>query len=402
MDLAAYRTAAQEYATAWGRAHHRRFAGLDAAWDPAALHAAHAACFSHAAIDGLAAEAQTGNAGARCLWRFAVAARLRAVAAPHDAHRAREEAAGGLARLTAALAAEPDPRARRDLEEQRLALAAERLTPPAAAALGCVRDEVRALGWPSARALWTALTGVDLGALAARAERLLRETGAPPLHDARSRADVPRWHRAAWADAAFPEDALLPALRAALQSEGADPADPGFSLDVDPRPGKSPRAFVAAVRVPGEIHLVVAARGGHAAAEAAFHEAGHALLLARRDAGWRFEERHLVPAHISEAAAFRFERLVPDGGDPRVRDHIAAATVLRRRRQAARLLHELDLLDHGPIEDLKERYARRMAAATGLAWPGAPWLVDSDPLLTAADYVRADEIAHPGARPDPT
>ncbi len=396
MDLAAYRTAAQEYATAWGRAHHRRFAGLDAAWDPASLHAAHADCFTDAAIDGLATEAETGNAGARRLWRFAVSARLRAVAAPHDAQRAREEATGGLARLTAALAAEPDARVRRGLEEQRLALAAEQLTPPAAAALGRVRDEVRALGWPSARALWTAMTGVDLGALAGRAERLLRETEPPTLHEARSRADVPRWHRAAWADPAFPADALLPALRSALVAEGADPDEPGFTLDVDPRPGKSPRAFVAAVRVPGEIHLVVAAGGGHEAAEAVFHEAGHALLLARRDPAWRFEERHLVPAHVSEAAAFRFERHVPDGDEARVRAHIASATLLRRRRQAARLLHELDLLDHGPVEELKERYARRMASATGLAWPGAPWLVDADPLLTAADYVRADEIAAAG------
>jgi hypothetical protein len=30
-----------------------------------------------------------------------------------------------------------------------------------------------------------------------------------------------------------------------------------------------------------------------------------------------------------------------------------------------------------------------MAAATGLAWPGAPWLATADPLLSRADYLRA-------------
>ncbi len=144
--------------------------------------------------------------------------------------------------------------------------------------------------------------------------------------------------------------------------------------------------------MPGEIHLVVAPAGGIQDAEALFHEAGHALLLAAREPHWRFEERHLIPPHVAEAAAFGFERRVPDGGDERVRAHLATSRTLRRRRMAARLLHELDLVDHGPVQELRDRYARRMARATGLDWPSAPWLLDADPLLGSADYVRADEL----------
>jgi hypothetical protein len=62
---------------------------------------------------------------------------------------------------------------------------------------------------------------------------------------------------------------------------------------------------------------------------------------------------------------------------------------LRLRHLAASLLHDLDLLDHGPDQTLRERYARRMASATGLTWPSAPWLTAADPLLSSADYLRA-------------
>lgn len=392
MEISAYRARAQDYATALGGAHHRHFAGLDPTWDPEAIHAAHADVFADEAIDHLGELAENGNAGARLLWGFAVRSRLRAVAAPHDALRARLEGASGLSALTAELAVEGSPLRRHELEEQRMTIVAEQLSAPAAAALDAVRKEVRALGWPSARALWTAMTKLDLGALARHAETLLRDEEPPALDGALTRADGPAWHRAAWADAHFPADRLLALLHDALRDAGADPDAPGFTIDAEPRPGKSPRAFCAAVTVPGDVHLVVRPSGGVQDAEALFHEAGHALLLASRDAGWRFEERHLLPAPVGEAAAFAFEARLPDFGDPRLRAHLDTVRVLRRRRQAARFLHELDLLDRGPIKELRERYAQRMARATGLDWPGAPWLVDADPLLTAADYVRAEQL----------
>src|ERR1700755_1646361 len=122
MDLAAYRARAQAFATALNRAHHRRFAGLDGAWDPESLYAHHAAAYDDAAIDalraaaGAEAERDAAGDGARRLLRFAVEARIGRATARTDAERARIEAREGLADVAARLAAEPDLGARVALE----------------------------------------------------------------------------------------------------------------------------------------------------------------------------------------------------------------------------------------------------------------------------------------------
>src|SRR4051794_12874026 len=399
MDLAAYRARAQAFATDLNRAHHRRFAGHDGAWDPESLYAHHAAVGDDAAIDALRAaaaredpEAPASAQPARRLLRFAVEARLGRATARTDAERARAEAEEGLADLTSALAREPDLGRRVALEEQRLDVVARRLTPLAAEGLERVRAEARALGWASPRALLAAVHGRDPGALAAEAEALLRATEAPVLDGgdagpATARFDLARVHRAAWADPLLPADPVAH-LRDGLRRLGLEPDR--LSIDAAPRAGKSPRAFCAAIAVPGDVHLVVAPRGGLADLEALFHEAGHALHLAHRDPAAPFEDRHLVDRADAEALAFALEARATDGiDDERLDAHRAALARLRMRHLAASLLHDLDLLDAGPAPALRERYARRLATATGLAWPSAPWLVVADPLLTSADYLRA-------------
>jgi hypothetical protein len=407
MDLDAYRARAQAFATDLNRAHHRRFAGHDGAWDPESLYAHHAAAYDDAAIDALreaAARAEPdGPDGARRLLRFAVETRLGAATSRTDAARARAESDGDLAGLTATLATTTDLSARVALEERRLDVVARVLTPLAADALERVRAEVRALGWPSPRALLATLHGRDPGVLAAEAEALLRATEAPALDGdgvpATARFDLPRVHRAAWADPLLPADPVA-ALRGALAHLGLA-RGAGFTLDADPRPGKSPRAFCAAVAVPEDVHLVVSPRGGLTDLEALFHEAGHATFLAHRDPRAPFEDRHLVdPAH-AEALAFALETRATDGiADPRLAEHRAAMDRLRMRHLAATLLHGLDLLDAGPVPALRERYARRMATATGLTWPAAPWLTSADPLLSSADYLRAMARARALTRQD--
>jgi hypothetical protein len=385
MDLDAYRARAQAFATDLNRAHHRRFAGHDGAWDPESLYLHHARVFDDAAIDGLRA------ADAPRLLRFAIEARLHSVTARTDAERARAEAAAGLADLTADLADGPDLARRVQLEEARLDVVARTLTPLAAEGLERVRAEVRTLGWPSPRALLATLHGRDPGALAAEAEALLRATDPPELdgdgEPVTARYDLPRAHRAAWADPLLPEDPVG-ALEDALRALGV--GDSGFTLDAEPRPGKSPRAFCAAVQVPSDVHLVVAPRGGLTDLEALFHEAGHAVFLAHRDPAAPFEDRHLTATADAEAMAFALEDRATAGiADERLGRHRAAMARLRTRHLAATLLHGLDLLDAGPVPALRERYARRMAGATGLTWPSAPWLVSADPLLSSAEYLRA-------------
>jgi hypothetical protein len=401
MDLDAYRGRAQAFATDLNRAHHRRFAGHDGAWDPDSLYGHHAAAYDDAAIEALreAAVAEpraedpgyAGSQPARRLLRFAVEARLGSATAHTDAARAAAEAQEGLADLTAALAVEPDLGRRVALEEQRLDIVARRLTPLAAEGLERVRAETRALGWPSPRALLATLHGRDPGALAAEAEALLRATEAPALDGgdagrATARFDLARVHRAAWADPLLPADPVA-RLRAELRALGIAKR---FALDAAARAGKSPRAFCAAVAVPHDVHLVVAPRGGLGDLESLFHEAGHAIHLSHRDPGAPFEDRHLADRTHTEALAFALEARATGGiDDARLAAHRDALARLRMRHLAASLLHDLDVLDAGPVPALRERYARRMATATGLTWPSAPWLVGADPLLSAADYLRA-------------
>ncbi|WCB91644.1 hypothetical protein DSM104299_00317 [Baekduia alba] len=395
MDLDVYRARAQAFATDLNRAHHRRFAGHDGAWDPDSLYAHHALAYDDATIEALRAAAGASDAGRRLL-RFAVEARLGQATARTDAERARAEAQEGLADLTGQLAAEPDLSRRVALEEQRLDVVTRRLTPLAAEGLERVRAETRALGWASPRSLLATIHGRDPGALAAEAEALLRAT-APPMLDgggdaggpATARFDLPRVHRAAWADPLLPTDPVGH-LHERLGALGIDLAATGVTVDAAPRAGKSPRAFCAAISVPDDVHLVVAPRGGLADLEALFHEAGHALHLAHRDPGAPFEDRHLTDRAEAEALAFALEARATDGiDDQRLQEHRAALARLRTRHLAASLLHDLDLLDAGPHPALRERYARRLAQATGLTWPSAPWLVVADPLLTSADYLRA-------------
>jgi hypothetical protein len=394
MDLDAYRARAQAFATDLNRAHHRRFAGLDGAWDPDSLYASHAGVFDDRAIDALREGAASEDDGVRRLLRFAVEARIGRATARTDGERARIEAAEGLADLTARLAEEDDLAARVALEEARLDVVARRLTPLAAEGLERVRAEARALGWASPRALLATIHGRDPGVIAAEAEELLRSTEAPVLgRDASARFDLPRVHRAAWADPLLPED---PVAHLHQQLEVLGLPSGGFTLDAAPRAGKSPRAFCAAIDVPRDVHLVVAPRGGLADLEALFHEAGHAIHLAGRDPRAPFEDRHLTDRAYAEALAFALEAHATDGvEDQHLQEHRAAMQQLRRRHLAASLLHDLDLLDAGPNPALRERYARRLAGATGLTWPSAPWLTVADPLLTSADYLRALARARP-------
>lgn len=405
MDLDAYRARAQAFATDLNRAHHRRFAGHDGAWDPDSLYAHHAAVFDDGAIDALreatvaaAASERDDGDGARRLLRFAVEARIGRATARTDAERARAEAREGLADLTAKLADEQQLGQRIELEEARLDVVARRLTPLAAEGLERVRVEARSLGWASPRALLATIQGRDPGLLAAEAEALLRDTQPPDLGDASARFDLPRLHRAAWADPLLPSDPVRH-LQERLEALGI-PAG-GFAIDAAPRAGKSPRAFCAAIDVPRDVHLVVAPHGGLADLEALFHEAGHAIHLAHRPPGAPFEDRHLTDRAEAEALAFALEAHATDGvEDERLHRHREVMQQLRARQLAASLLHALDLLDAGPHPALRERYAQRLASATGLTWPSAPWLVAADPLLTSADYLRALALARP-LRRDP-
>ena len=110
MDLDAYRARAQAFATDLNRAHHRRFAGHDGAWDPESLYAHHAAAYDDAAIDALRERPPRPRRprGACCASPSRPGWARRPPGPTPSARAPRPQA--GLADLTAALAAEPRPR----------------------------------------------------------------------------------------------------------------------------------------------------------------------------------------------------------------------------------------------------------------------------------------------------
>ncbi|MFL5780143.1 MAG: hypothetical protein ACJ760_02415, partial [Thermoleophilaceae bacterium] len=198
-------------------------------------------------------------------------------------------------------------------------------------------------------------------------------------------------------DPAFPADGLMRSYEATLAGLGLDAA--GIRLDLEERPNKTPRAFCAPVRVPDEVHLVIARIGGREDYEALYHETGHAQHYSRVDARLPVEARYLGDNSVTEGFAFLFQQLVAtpewlDAAlgvtDPRemVR-HSRAVRLLFLRRYCAKLLYELEL--HG--DDLggraPERYAELLSRAVGVDWPTTTWLVDVDAFFYAARYLRA-------------
>jgi hypothetical protein len=118
------------------------------------------------------------------------------------------------------------------------------------------------------------LSGIDLGALGGEAERFLAVTEAtyepavePVLRrelgfgfDRLRRSDMATFFRAPSLDEGFPAERLLVSLERTLA--GMRLGGNRVTIDAESRPTKSPRAFCAPVRVPEDVHLVIAPHGG--------------------------------------------------------------------------------------------------------------------------------------------
>jgi hypothetical protein len=261
------------------------------------------------------------------------------------------------------------------------------------------------------------LTGIDYGELGRQATAFLAATQDrfAPLMEAGLRAsvgvglagarrsDLPRFFRNVDADDLYPRDRLLEALRATLAGLGIElDRQRAIHVDVAARPRKSPRAFCAPVRVPHEIHLVVAPTGGRDDYVALLHECGHAQHYAWTDPALPFEFRRLGDNSVTEAFAFLLDRLADDGAwlaarlgasgaNGELAGHARASRLLYIRRYCAKLVFELELHGGGDATStaLADAYAERLTDATGLQWPPHTWLTDLDPLLYCASYLRA-------------
>lgn len=310
---------------------------------------------------------------------------------------------------------EPDSRRRALIEHSRLEALASNLNPLHVEILEHAHELARDFGWRSYRNMYEELKSVDLARLERQTTAFSTATEGtyPDLVDPELRAhtglgleelqrsDLPYFFRARSYDRLFPAGRLVEALERTLAGLGIELNDqPNVKLDLEQRPGKSPRAFCAAVRVPEEVYLVIPRKGGRDDYAALFHEGGHTEHYAGVDPGLPFEFRYLGDNAVTEGFAFLFEHLIEDPhwlrlvlGEPEVGGYLAyvrASKLIFLRRYAAKLSYELELHAGGrPLAEMPELYSRHLTEATGVQWPAVSYLADVDDGYYVASYLRA-------------
>ncbi|MCI0370779.1 MAG: hypothetical protein L0214_05245, partial [candidate division NC10 bacterium] len=312
----------------------------------------------------------------------------------------------------AALRDEPD-RTMRGRMEAAHAEALRAVSPLRAEVLARIQDGAAALGYAGVAGLCRTLGPAGLEALAAQAQAILEQTEGMyeetlawalrrhlhvRLKEAR-RHDLLRLFRASWLDPLFPERLLLPAAEVTLRALRLDLTAAGrIRLDLEERPGKAPRPFVAPSEVPDRIYLVARAASGLEAYEAFWRALGHALHCAHTDGNLPVEERRLGDASVAEVHASLLEGLVREAGwltrflevgQPRDALWVAHLKLLGLlRRSAATLQHEL-LLPEGRNGEVRvEAYRYLLGQATAAEVSPELALADADPFCASAHTLR--------------
>jgi hypothetical protein len=417
LDLDRYRDRADQFMEELMREHYLHFSGQKDEFEIEPIYERHAELYSRETVDELR------GSGNRELVMFAVQGLMGQETKAEEAETARREAALELSvdgetipfrQSPVVQASEVDPERRAAIEQARLDVTERELTPLALEMHERTAAIVKELGWPSMLELCEELSGIDLAALEVQTEELLASTEdsyepvvEPELRrhlgmsfDELRRSDIPAFFRAPDLDAAFPPDRAIPALRQTLAGLGIDiDSQPNVILDAEVRPTKSPRAFCAPVRVPGEVYLMISPQGGRDDTQTLLHEAGHTEHFAHVTPGLPFERRMLGDNSFTEAFAFLFQYLAEEpawledvlgvDGAP-LAGYAKAVKLIFLRRYAAKLgyerrLHAADV----NLAAMPGEYSRRLSAAVHVDWPKGNWIHDVDPFFYAACYIRA-------------
>lgn len=235
------------------------------------------------------------------------------------------------------------------------------------------------------------LAGLGLRALERQAVEILTATEAPyreaflsevgrRLHiEARSasRSDAVWLMGMRWLAQPFAITPLLTRVRNDLDAIGLPLGRDGIRLDFERRPLKEAQSFCAAVRVPGDIVLVVSPIGGQADARGLLHEIGHALHFSHTSPTLPWEDRALGDTSVTETFALLFEGLTLDREWSATATGLAGVTLdgylslsrflylYRVRRLAAQFLYEMELAATDEPSQMALRYSEMLGQATG-------------------------------------
>jgi len=199
----------------------------------------------------------------------------------------------------------------------------------------------------------------------------------------------------------FRWEELLPAVARWLTDLGLSPdAERRIRLDPEARDGKSARTFVAALRVPDEVRLVVFPESGLGSFSALLQGYGKAQHLARIRSTEAVEDRRLLEASVSEGYAALFDHVLLDEGW--LRRYLRLPQALSRevarvaafhqtallRRSVAKLGYELSLYAHGAGEDRADEYEERLRKALFVGVHRGFYLREVEPRLYTARLLR--------------
>ncbi len=174
---------------------------------------------------------------------------------------------------------------------------------------------------------------------------------------------------------------------------------PGLWLDMSPSSGKGAQAMSFALRIPGEIHLVMNPQGGWIDLETLFHEMGHALGHALTSPELSSAKKDFFTSNtLSETYAFLLQNMCFSpfflerhlGLSSKQIDEVSFYKAIKDlsvfRRYVGKFLAEYQMFKENEIGN-GEIYARLLGKHTGFSYRPETHLFDLVPEFYALDYV---------------
>jgi hypothetical protein len=265
---------------------------------------------------------------------------------------------------------------------------------------------IEALGYATPLALWETLSGVSLDAFLKPLEAILRDTEdtyrermqwhlkralGVPL-DAAKRHDIlalfGRDETAAW----FPRAEMIPCLDTWVHEWGWR-FEEHANLHFEPYSALPGGACCAALEIPGDIRLAVAAADGLQGYAQAWREVGKALLLASFPAEAAGALRCFPDPSLLESQAELFGSLTRTPRWVQIYRHVrqpAEALNLAQlerlfivRRYIGKCLYERTFYEDSNLEGKEEAYRDAMRRACGFTYPEVYYLFDIEPNFAA-------------------
>jgi hypothetical protein len=194
-------------------------------------------------------------------------------------------------------------------------------------------------------------------------------------------------------------------LNATVRGLGMELGDaPGVSVDAEPRPNKASGAFYVAVRVPGDVRLVLNPRGSWEDMSAALHAVGHVEHAADEADGGGPGLSDGDPS-VGQGYATLMDGLLGEaewleealgmGESVRVAfiDFFALAELYRLRLLGGQLIYELGLHRGGEHAIHRALYAGTLGLLTGVRWPEEMYLATYQDAARSGGALRATMLA---------